>query len=668
MLNADALSQLRQLKTDIKENKVVFPGTVKATNGRFGFVALDEGRDVFLPPEEMQKVLPGDRVNVTEVAGDNGKTQGVVDELLETSLTTFVGRYLVKGKGHFVAPETPGVNRWIFIPPKERMNAKPDDFIYCRIHKHPIKDGKGQAKVLKVIGKAGEAGIERSFTLATYDLPDSWPQAVQQQAEALDETTIEALAGEREDRTGLPYVTIDSPGTQDMDDALLAEPNATGWKLSIAIADPTTVIEPGSPAETEAQARATAIYFPGEPLPMLPDSLSTRLCSLLPEVKRLALVCDLQVNNDGSLGDYSFHQAIIHSKGKLSYELVANLIEGREDDDIKALPEPVANSLDQLHQAATALRKWRTEHALVNSDRPEFRLRLDENKRVRLIEPSVQNEAHRLVEECMVAANRCAADFLSQRDTGLFIQHPGLRGDRADNIRALLEGYAPQLAGLDATSAEGFRDLMKQAEGLDAEVPVKAIVSRQLARAELSFSAAPHQGMGLAAYTTFTSPLRKFSDFYVHRLIKAALWQQPMDVLTDGQLTALQNAQIRARQAAASLENWLKSDFAKTLGAEPMTGVISRTTPAGFFVRLDSNGLEGFVSCKGLDGKFSFDPVTLRLVHNKNGRVFQLEQPVTVAFADVDEERKQINFNLVESADQPAADTEATPGEVARNP
>jgi ribonuclease R len=597
----------------------------------------------------MQKVLPGDRVNVTEQEVEKGKTQGVVDELLETRLNTFVGRYLVKGKGHFVVPETPGINRWIFIPPKERMNAQQDDYLYCQIHKHPIKDGKGQAKVLRVIGKAGEPGIERSFTLATFDLADTWPDAVRTQADSLSESDIESREAGREDRTDRPYVTIDSPGTQDMDDALLAEPNATGWTLSIAIADPTAVIDTDSPAEQEAFNRATAIYFPGEPLPMLPDSISTRLCSLMPDVKRLALVCDLQVNNDGSLGDYSFHQAVIQSKGKLSYELVSNLIEGREDDDIKALPDAVANSLDQLHQAATALRKWRNEHALLSGDRPEFRLRLDENKRIRLIEPSVQNEAHRLVEECMVAANRCAADFLSNHTAGLFIQHPGLRDDRADNIRSLIDSHAPHLSGVDAHQAEGFRKLMKETDSLEAEVPVKAILSRQLARAELSFKPAPHQGMGLDAYTTFTSPLRKFSDFYVHRLIKAALWDTPMKALTEDQLEALQAAQIRARQAANSLESWLKSDFAKTLGEEPMAGVISRTVPAGFFVRLDANGLEGFVSCKDLDGKYSFDPVTMRLIHNKNGRIFQLEQPVTVSFAGVDDERRQINFKLVEA-------------------
>ncbi len=649
MLNADALKQLRQLKSEIKERKVVYSGTVKATNGRFGFVALDEGRDVFLPPEEMQKVLPGDRVNITEQEVEKGKTQGVVDELLETHLTTFVGRYLVKGKGHFVAPDTPGINRWIFIPPQERQGAEPGDFIYCQIHRHPFRDGKGQAKVLRVIGKADEPGIERALTLASFDLADTWPDPVRAQAEALSEDSLSAHIEGREDRRDQPYVTIDSPGTQDMDDALMATPNATGWTLSIAIADPTALIEPGSPAEEEAFNRATAIYFPGEPLPMLPEAISTRLCSLMPEVDRLALVCDLQVNNDGSLGNYHFRQAVIRSRGKLSYDLVAHLIEGREDDDIKALPEAVANSLDQLHQAATALRKWRAEHALLSADRPEFRLRLDENKRIRLIEPAIQNEAHRLVEECMVAANRCAADFLKRHGQGLFIQHPGLRDDRADNIRKLLESHAPHLAELDALSAEGFKILMKQSETLASEVPVKAILSRQLARAELGFEAAPHQGMGLEAYTTFTSPLRKFSDFYVHRLIKSILWDTPMKALNAQQLEALQASQLRARQAANALETWLKSDYAKSLTPKPMAGTISRTLPSGFFVRLDSNGLEGFVSCKDLDGKYSFDPVTLRLIHNKNGRIFQLEQRVTVTFAGVDEERRQIHFRLVEA-------------------
>lgn len=647
MLNADALQQLRQLKSDIKSSTVVHNGTVKATNGRFGFVALDDGRDLFLPPEEMQKVLPGDRVRVSEQPGEGDKVQGAVEALLESRLSTFVGKYLVKGKGHFVVPETPGINRWIFIPPHARQNAQPDDFIYCEILRHPIKDGKGQAAIRKVLGKSDQPGIERALTLATYDLEEQWPEAVEKQLAGLDETLIQRLAEGREDRRQQPYVTIDSPNTQDMDDALWAEPNATGWQLSVAIADPTALIEPGSPLEVEARERATAIYFPGEPRPMLPEALSTRLCSLMPDVDRLALVCDVQVNNDGSLGEYSFHLAVIRCQAKLSYDLAANLIEGREDEDTRALAEPLARNVDQLHQAAVAMRRWRSTHALLNVDRPEFRLRLDENKRIRQIEPAVQTEAHRLVEECMVAANRCAADALGRQGRGLFIQHPGLRDDKVDNIRQLLASHAEALADVDPTTPEGFTRLMRETEALAGELPVKSVISRQLARAELSFTPAPHQGMGLAAYTTFTSPLRKFTDFQVHRLLKTLLWQQPGRELSAAELDQLQAAQLKARQAASSLENWLKSDFARQLDSSTaMTGTITRTTPAGFFVRLDSNGLEGFVSTKPLPGKYRFDPVTLRLVGKD--RHFQLDQRVTVSFAGIDEERRQINFNLVD--------------------
>ncbi|MCH8498397.1 MAG: VacB/RNase II family 3'-5' exoribonuclease [Marinobacter sp.] len=649
MLNADALHQLRQLKTEIKAAKVVLPGTVKATQGRFGFVALDDGRELYLPQEQMQRVLPGDRIQIVEQTDANGKTFAEVDALESSSLTTFVGRYLIKGKGHFVAPDTVGINRWIFIPPKAREGADDGDFIYCRILRHPFKDGKGQAEVIRILGKPEQPGIERAMTLAQFDLDDRWPEAVTAELAVLDESYIEQAAAGREDLTEQPYVTIDNASTQDMDDALLARAVDDGWLLSVAIADPTALIPQDGATERHARQRATSIYFPGEPMPMLPEQVSTRLCSLMPDARRLAVVCDIQVNSDGSLGNASLRQAVIRSHAKLSYDLVASRLAGQSNDEYEALPEAVRDNLTQLQAVTRQLRQWRQEHALLSPERAEYRLRLDENKRIRSIEPSEQNDAHRLVEDCMVAANRSVANLLANHQAqvkGLYIQHPGIREGRQDNIAALLKAHAPDLAGNAIASLEGFRTLMQQAGSVTADVPVKAIISRQLARSEPAAEPAPHQGMGLERYTTFTSPLRKYHDFHVHRLVKHLLWGEPLALKSDALVDDLQQRQLLARQAANSLEQWLRCDYAVTLDKTSVRpGVISRTTSAGFFVQLLESGLEGFVSSKSLGEKYSFDPVTLQL--KSKTATYQLEQPVAVRLEGVDQERRQINFNLV---------------------
>jgi ribonuclease R len=651
MFNADALQQLRQLKSDIKTHKAVYPGTIKLSGTRFGFITLDDGREIYLPQEQAQRVLPGDRIEVTLHEDEKGKPQAEVETALKKTAPYFVGQYQVRGSAHFVVPDLPGLNRWLFVPPKARLNARPGDYVVAHLSRHPFKSGNGQADIDRVLGNPQEPGVERKYTLAKHGLDEDWPAPVLAETEALTQDDIERLAQARADLTALPFVTIDAASTQDMDDALLAERTDSGWRLRVAIADPAALLQPEGPAEQHARERVMSGYIPGGVRPMLPETLSNNLCSLRPEVKRLALVCTVDVAEDGTLGGFEFTEAVIVSQAKLSYDAVADFLGSRLDESLKTLPDDALNSLYQLGELTQALRQWRSEHALLTEDRPDYRLRLDEKGKIRSIDKVWPTSAHRLVEECMVAVNRCAAEFLRSRDgKGLFIVHRGIREEKVEQIKALLQDLDSSLKDEDPASAEGFKRILQQAPALpatqDGGLPLRSIVLRQLERAEMAFTAAPHQGMGLAAYTTFTSPLRKYSDLFVHRLIKQAINQRATPELSDAQLEKLQQDQIRLRRVVNETENWLKCQFAQTLGNASFSGRIVRVISAGFQARLDDNGLEGFVAMKDLEGKFSFDPVRLTLTGKK--QAFQLDQEVQVAFKDTDQERRQIHFRLVE--------------------
>lgn len=649
MLNPDALNQLKQLRTDIQADKELFPGTIKRVTGRFGFVTLDDGRDVYLPKDEAQKVLLGDRVQIQITQGNDGKQAGELESVDEKALDAFIGQYIVRGKGHFVAPDINGLSRWFFVPPKQRNEATNGDFVHVRVTRHPFNSGNAQAEVLSVIGNEADPGIERDYAMAKYQLRDEWPEAVNEELATLSEDTVTQATAGREDLTALPFVTIDAPSTQDMDDAVMAQALPEGgWRLCIAIADPAALLPEDGATEQEARLRASSAYFPGQPRTMLPSAISQDLGSLMAEKDRLVLVCDLRLDTEGNMDDYQLRAATIRSRAKLAYESVAAFFEDRADDDIQTLDDATLESLNQLRTVGGVLRQWRETNALVNEDRPDYRIRLDENRKIRSIQKAYQTSAHRLIEECMIAANRCAADFLSQRsDDGLFITHAGVRDEKADNIRQLLEKHCPELLDVDPTTPEGFSSLVRRASALETDLPVKAIVMRQLERAEMATRAAPHQGMGLSLYTTMTSPLRKYSDYFVHRLIRHHLGLAGKPKWDESVLTALQESQWQLRQAVNEMENSLKCQFAPSLGNEPLEGVIVQVNAGGFLVKLEETGLVGFVASRDLPEKFSFDPVTHTIASDQ--RRFRLDQAVTVRFKEVDQERRQIRFDLVDA-------------------
>lgn len=666
MLNNDALAQLRQLKQVIHESKDRGEGTVKGSQGRFGFVVLDDGREIYLPPEQMQRVFPDDRVAIEVIIGSEGKPCAQLERLLESPLNVFTGRYIVRDNAHFVETDLPRLSRWIFVPPKLRASAtqgkRPnhDDWVRARITQHPFSDGKAQAGIETVIGSDAQKGIEARYALARFDLPDSAPTLTENDLEQPD---LQA----RRDLTALPLVTIDGADTRDMDDALYAErvqaeaesdQADAGWKLTVAIADPGAWIKADSALEKTIAARCTSVYLPGLSVPMLPEQLANGQCSLQPDVERLALVCEIWIEASGDIARYEFSEARVRSHAKLSYEQAAEFLRAPE-----TLPACAwADSLRALHAASASLQQQRQRKHIVMPERGDYRAQFDDNGKVASYQRQFKTAAHQLVEECMIATNRCAALFLQadgQRESNaIFIGHRGFRSERHDNVNKLLAAELPQLAQRNIAALPDYIALMQTvaqlpaSEPAQAALPLREILFRSLERAQFSATATAHFGMGLSCYTTITSPIRKFNDYLSQRALKAKLRGTASAAIDAQTIAQLQERADRTRAAGNLAQQWLDCDYLwrQTAAAGPAErvwrGTLVHVMSSGFVVRLLENGIQGFVDLRHSGEKFSFDVVYMRL--SSATRTFQLEQEVDVQVAAIDMKKHSIAFRLIE--------------------
>lgn len=633
MLNNDAMAQLKGLKQQIEAQKEHAEATVKGTQNRYGFAVVGDGREVFIPPDEMLKVLPGDRVRICirPATGPkaNGRTVADVEKLLDSPLDHFVGRVVSKGKAMFVDPDVPNLNRWLFIPPHARNGAKTGDWVECAILRHPIRDGKPSAKVMAVLGDASTPGIENRYCAARAGIQWQWPekrvQALVEHAGALKPLDD----SDRTDLTHLAFISVDAARTQDIDDALYAEVTNDGWVLYVAVADPTAYLSNAPGIDEELRLRGTSVYFHGDMVPMLPEPISQELCALAEEETRPALVCRITVSDAGEVGEYEFLKAVVRSRAKLTYAAVDRYVTGNNDELIAW-----SNPLEALVQAYRALRRRREEHELVMEDRREYRWHLNDDKQIDHIEASDKRASQHLVEECMIAANRCAAHFLAMADArGPFVIHPGFRKDRIEEAREFLGKHKPELAEEPLETLAGYQKVLSSLARDPGPLPLRGMINRLLTRAELSTSPAEHMGMALQAYTNFTSPLRKYLDFLVHRQIKAVLEGKNADTVADADLQGINEAIGRSRQAAQNAERWLAANYLQRLATEGQAlfrGSICHINSSGFTVRLQDNGLEGLVDLRSDAEKFSFDKWTASLTSTT--RRFQLDQEVEVTF------------------------------------
>lgn len=632
MLDQNTLQQLGQLKTQIVDSKDIGEGEVRGSQRRFGFVKLDDGRDVFLAPDEMDRVFPGDRIKINVHTDDKGKFKAELDKLLDSPLRDFTGRYVVRGKGHFVEPDLPRFNKLLFIPPSQRKKAKEGDYVLCKVTQHPFKDGKSQVSIIEKIGGPEQIGIEANYTLRKFKLPSDWSQDF--------EFTADSRAEQREDLTTTPFVTIDSANTQDVDDAVWAEANEQGWKVMVAVADPGAFIPAGSPLDNAARTRATSIYLPGKVLAMLPTALSHDKCSLLANVDRPALVCSMQVSADGDISDIGFSEATIHSSAKLSYSEVAQHLSGDN-----SLPH---DCLEPLHAASQALRGFRQRHQLVMPEQADTRYQLNDQQKISEISKIERNDAHRLIEECMLAANRSAANWLNG-SASLYSCHAGLRDERLANVSEVINSELPALNNADIASLEGYTQLIQAAESSESALPLRSIFARMLQRGELSSEPKPHYGLGLSSYCTFTSPLRKYGDLIVQRSIRAKLNSEDFSAPTEETVASLQESQRNARSLSNQVEKWLQFQYMQTQPKDRIySGKISHLNGGGFTVELDETGISGFVEARSFSEKMSFDANTLRFFNTD--KYCQLDQDVRVTCTQIDPYKQLLLFKLEEPA------------------
>jgi VacB/RNase II family 3'-5' exoribonuclease len=655
MLNKDALQQLASLKSSLVAQKDIAQGTIRTTTKRFGFILLDDGREAFIDPEQMLRVLPDDRIEAEINTNAKGQYEATLNKLIAPGLNEFVGRYVSKGNNFFVEPDVANFNRWLFVPPADRKGFNEGDLVHCQIARHPFNnEGKSQVRIIKRLGTPNEPGIESRYAIARFQLPCEWTQAAQTQASSIHWSPL-VFEDSELDLTHLPFVTIDSESTRDMDDALHIQTNDQGWEVFSAIADPTKHIAFDSPLEQAARARVSTHYLLGHTLSMLPTDLSQDTYSLVAEQKRPALVCRLQIAQDGTITSYSFVEAIIRSHQKLSYQGVYEALTG--DTPATHYSPELQAQLELLRNFAQARSAYRQANSLLMEEKPDYQLVLNEQKKIDRVEKRDRNIAHRIVEEAMLATNLCAGEFFVQHPGyGIFSSHVGFRPERVNDALSLLQEDRPDLQPGDLSQLDDFLRLFRELRFNPDMNPVNptlhSLLQRQLQAGALSLEPIPHFGLGFKAYAMVTSPIRRYNDFFNHLAIKRLLRGEPALQLDNPQafVEQLQTQLNQGRQACRFTESWLACQFMSHHIGSVHTGSIALVTSTGIGIRLEDWGMEGFVTLATRDSNVKAQFDSRRLSLTVEGNTYRLDEKVQVMIDEVDIEKRRVAFSLVDDA------------------
>ena len=636
----------------------------------YGFARPLEGeaQDLFLSAREMNQVFDGDEVLVSVASLDRrGRAEGQIVEVLTRAHARVVGRYMEESGIGFLLPHNTRIRNHILIPPKAKGGARHGQLVSVVLTDYPSATLGAKGEVEEVLGDHLDPGLEIDVAIRAHGIPWEWPDAVLREAEALGEEPAEADKTHRVDLRDVPFVTIDGEDAKDFDDAVWCEQTPDGFQLRVAIADVSHYVPVGSALDDEASIRGNSVYFPERVVPMFPESLSNGLCSLKPQVDRLAMVCDMHIDRSGQLQDYTFYEAVIHSYARLTYTDVGAVI---EDGWSPNVPAERGEEIERLYRLYQILLSAREQRGALDFDTQETRIVFDEQRKIAAIKPVRRNDAHKLIEECMLIANVATAQFLETLDQpALFRVHEGPSAEKLENLRAFLGELSLDLPGGIKPTPEHYQSLLANVECRDDRHIIQAMLLRSLSQAVYQPDNAGHFGLNYEVYAHFTSPIRRYPDLLVHRAIRAVirgrgkgahierakgarfLKRETIYPYDTGAMVALGEqcsmTERRADDATREVDAWLKCEFLKDRIGEEFQGVIAAVTNFGVFVELSDLYIEGLIHVSALPGDYyHFDQAKQRLIGERTRQIFQLGGAVTARVARIDLDDRKIDLEL----------------------
>jgi len=639
-------------------------GRIEGHADGFGFLVPDAGAgtktgDIFLAPKEMHKALHGDRVMVRVTGVDRrGRPEGKIVEVLERANTRLVGRVFVEHGVSFVVAENRRISQDILIAPGGRK-PKAGQVVMVELIEQPSRYAQPIGRIIEVLGDYAAPGMEIEIALRKHELPFEFSKEALAEARKLPEEVRKSDGKGREDLSALPLVTIDGETARDFDDAVYCaregKDGKGGFRLVVAIADVSHYVQPGSALDRESGERGNSVYFPRRVIPMLPEKLSNGLCSINPQTNRLAMVCDMSIAADGEIKKYRFYPALIFSHARLTYTEVAQALFEPDSAAAEKLASllPHLRNLDALYRV---LAKARGERGAIDFETVETQIIFDEQGKIERIVPTTRNDAHRIIEECMLAANVCASDYLrAHKHPALYRIHEGPTPEKLTALREFLGEFGLDLGGGDEPHAKDYAKLLGKVRGRPDEQLLQTVMLRSLRQAVYSPDNVGHFGLAYESYTHFTSPIRRYPDLLVHRAIKAVLEGKKY---TPGNWEDVglrcSRTERRADEATRDVESWLKCYYMQDRIGEEFEGSVSSVTAFGIFVALDDVFIEGLVHISELGADYyHFDAARHQLLGERSGKRFRLSDRVKVQLVRVDLETNKIDFRLVEQT--PAA-------------